>query len=229
MARGMRWTFLELCTDPAGLMLAASSPPDGGIGLYTPKDGKINGWELRQDFSHASRVGEVVYVDWVHMAPSYRTLSRSGQTDESGAVPVGRTSGTPYGYGKVDADTNLLAERCGGMAREQSKRQAYSSIENPKDSFLFVLTSTIRPSKYPGVRAVVLDHWAYGGPYCMPTWIITNAPRIVLSASLGQGAPPHRRVTFKGQGGSYAMNQEVWYTSEVAEHPSGPCSTWAAA
>ncbi len=25
------------------------------------------------------------------------------------------------------------------------------------------------------------------------------------------------------------MNQEVWYTSEVAMHPSGPCPTWAAA
>ena len=143
----------------------------------------INGWDLGQDDSYASLVRELVYVDWGHMAPPCRTLSRSRRIDKYGSVPVSRTNGKPYGHGKEDADVNLLVECCVGIAEEQMRRQTYFSIENPKDSLLLMLKYTTRLSKYPGIRIVELDQCAYGGPHYKPLWIPVLG-RIRMSRSL---------------------------------------------
>ncbi len=95
----------------------------GGIDLCTPRDGKTNGWDLGQDVSYTTLVGELVYVDWVHMAPPGRTLSSSRRTDEYGSVPVRRTNDEDYGYGKENVDVNLRVE-CGiSIAEDQLKHQ----------------------------------------------------------------------------------------------------------
>ncbi len=138
---------MELVAGLAVLSLAVSRILGGDIGLYTPKDGKINGWDLKHDDSYPSLIKELGYVDWTHMAPPCRTLTKRRRTDKHGSVSVRRTIDKPYGYGKEDEDADLLIEQYVAIAEEQLKRQAYFSVENPKDSFRFKCRRRCRRSK----------------------------------------------------------------------------------
>ena len=79
--------------------------------------------------------------------------------------------------------------------------------------------------------SLVVDQYAYGGPYKKPTRVLTNAAWL-LEATKGRRcheAPAHSHTALVGRVHSYRTGTEAWFTREVAEYPSGLCEAWAGA
>jgi hypothetical protein len=136
----------------------------------------------------------------------------------------------PEGFGHPEAEEgNLLADRTAAIAGRRIAQGKFFSIENPETSFLWMLKSIKQLTSLEGVNFVVLHQCAYGGPYYKPTGVLTNAPWMCKIAKLCHEVAPHWHTTLKGRVWSYALDKEVWYTSEGAEYPHGLCQAWAAA
>ena len=96
--RKRKFTFLELFAGLAGLSLAVSEAMQYATVLT--HDIKL-GMDLLEedDFMETHRLCEVHDVDWVHMAPVCRTMSRARRNDKHGRVKTLRTDDRPEGFG----------------------------------------------------------------------------------------------------------------------------------
>ena len=165
--------------------------------------------------------------DWKHFAPPCRTYTKARREDKHGKVKQLRSDGRPEGFGCKDTQAaNTLVDRTAHLCQRQHQEGKFFSVENPWESYIWVQKSMKRVSALPGTRLLRLDQCAYGGPYCKPTGVLTNAPW------LGKGlmckdAPPHEHTVLEGRVWSYKVNKEVWMTSEAAEYPTGLCEDWA--
>ena len=181
------------------------------------------------DLRVAAAVAEVTrlidkVVEWLHAAPPCRTFTRARRPEA-----CLRTEARPEGNEADPAvkEANELARLCAAWAERCVKLGKYFSIENPLNSFLWLLKEFINLAKLPGVKFVTLDQCAYAGPHKKPTGVLTNAPWIWASARRCAEAKPHKHVTLEGKVWSYKDNALVWYTSEAAEYPWGLCMAWA--
>ena len=97
-SRKRRFTFLELFAGFAGLSLAiAECMRYANVLTHDIK----TGMDLldEDDFMETHRMCEFHNVDWVHMAPVCRTMSRARRNDRHGKVKTLRTDDRPEGFG----------------------------------------------------------------------------------------------------------------------------------
>ena len=113
-----------------------------------------------------------------------------------GKVRKLRSSTRPEGFGdKQTVEANLLADRTAHLCERQVNLGKFFSVENPEESYLWELKSFRRLAKLDGVRFVVLDQCAYGGPYKKATGVLADKVPVVVPEQEVRRcppAPPHR-------------------------------------
>ncbi len=96
--RKKRFSFLELFAGLAGLSAAVGRILEGcWVATHDIKSGS----DLADDdeFMRILRMSEKEQIDWTHMAPVCRTMSRARRNDKHGKVRVLRTDDRPEGFG----------------------------------------------------------------------------------------------------------------------------------
>lgn len=213
---------MELFAGFGGLTQAIK---DVGGRVVEPQD-TMYGQDLGTDEGFIAALEEP--ADWKHMAPPCRTFTKARRKDHHGHAKRLRTATHPEGRGDAETtEANLLADRCASIAEDQDEKGLFFSIENPLESFIWELKSMKRIAQRKGVMLTRLDQCAYGGPHHKPTGLLHNAPWLKKGKRCSE-APAHKHTKLEGRVWSYKQDQEVWFTSEAAEYPSGLCERWAA-
>jgi len=223
-----RHRFAELFAGFAGLTEAVKSICAEVADVTEPHD-KFYGSSLEndQEFLEMNEQDPEETADWKHFAPPCRTMTKARRHDRHGKVRKLRSSARPEGFGdKQTVEANLLADRTAHLCERQVNLGKFFSVENPEESYLWELKSFKRLAKLDGVRFVVLDQCAYGGPYKKATGVLTNCPWLYQARRCAD-APPHHHTVLEGKVYSHKVERMVWFTSEAAEYPTGLCEAWA--
>lgn len=189
-------------------------------------------WDITKDSDFECSKSICQNIDHGHMAPPCRTLTRARREDEFGTVRVLRSDSQPEGWGDEEAVRgNLVVARMVILCLILHNAGATFSIENPWDSFLWLLRTTSKLMSLKGVELVLLHQCAYGAISQKATGILTTAQWMKLVRSLCHEVRDHFHVPggLAGFAWSYLEDRWVWRTSLAAEYPCGLCMAWARA
>eukprot|EP00435_Cladocopium_sp_Y103_P045468 s273_g13.t1 len=220
-------TFEELFAGEAGLTRAVGRIGGERVQIRRPQDTKY-GHDITDDREFLEMM-DAETPDWRHMAPPCRTFTKARRKDRHGTVAVLRSDSRPEGFGdEQTVEANGIADRCVSLGEKQLEEGKWFSLENPEPSYIWELKSVKRLRSRPGVRLVILDQCAYGGPFKKTTIVLTNCPWLFEGRRCGD-APRHAHTVLEGRVWSYKDSREVWLTAEAAEYPTGLCEAWAEA
>lgn len=228
-------TFLELFAGEAGLTEAVGK---ANIPVMNPGDVRegprvVLALDLKDNgtFKSLKSMIKRKQIRWLHMAPPCRSFSRARRKDRLARVRKLRSHSKPEGLDPKNAlvrEANLLAARTAQLAALQYKVNGWFSIENPANSFMWLLKSMIRLARSPTVNKVVGDQCMFGGEFVKPTLWLTNAPHLNILAKHCPGAPRHVHEKLIGFARNF-WGETVFKTSLAAEYPQGLCEELAKA
>ena len=182
----------------------------------------------RMGFDRALKICDE--ADHGHFAPPCRTFSRARRCDEHGSVRTLRSDQHPEGWGDAEAEeANKIIVRMVQLILRLLTRNRTFAIENPWESFLWVLKCLAKIMKKPGVELVHLHQCAYGAISPKDTGVLTNAEWMKAVCLKCHQVPWHYHL----RGGlvckawSYLEEKWVWRTSLAAEYPCGLCVAWS--
>ena len=226
-------TFLELFAGEAGLTEAvrkAGMPVmDPGDIREGPRVALMLDLTDNKTFKKLKSMIKCKKIRWLHMAPPCRSFSRARRRDRWARVRKLRSHSKPEGLEPKNAlvmEANLLAARTAQLATLQHKVNGWFSIENPANSFIWLLKSMTRVAKNQTVNKVVGDQCMFGGEYVKPTLWLTNAPHLNILAKRCPGLPKHVHEKLVGFTKNF-WGESVFKTSLAAEYPQGLCEELA--
>jgi hypothetical protein len=200
------------------------------VRTLAPKDGYGGHWDILQDQGFEESKLICAEADHGHFAPPCRTLTRARREDKHGKATVMRSDARPEGWGNPAADeANNIVERMVVLCMLLCKRGATFAIENPWDSFIWLLKSMQKLLKLKDVQLVLLHQCPYGAVTQKATGILTNAQWMKSVCLRCQDVQPHYHLKggLVGWAWDYVGELWVWRTSLAAEYPCGLCQAWA--
>lgn len=228
------YVFGEFFAGMGGLSTAMVAIASPHVKLGSPERlDAYDSWNILDDEDY-DRAKELCRggLDHGHFAPPCRTLTEARRDDEHGSVKVLRSFDRPEGFGDPEADeANKVVERMVVLCLLLHAAGRTFSIENPFNSFLWLLRCMQRLLKMRVVELVLLHQCAYGAQTVKPTGILTSSPWMKVVNGLCHQARPHRHLKtgLTGRVWSYLEDKMVWRSSLAAEYPCGLCIAWARA
>ena len=227
-----QFIFAEFFAGMGGLSEAMRFMSGGRISVCATWDGYAGGWNIldEEDYKAATNLC-ATEIDHGHFAPPCRTLTRARRSDQFGQVPVLRSDKYPEGWGDQQTEqANEMIARMVVLCLLLHDRGATFSIENPWDSFLWLLKVMQRLVKLKESELVCLHQCAYGASSRKPTGILATSCWMKLVRRLCHEVRPHLHASvLSGKAWDYVEEKWVWRTSLAAEYPCGLCVSWAKA
>lgn len=227
-----RYVFAEFFAGMGGFSEAMKFMCADRVTVQATLDGYAGEWNILDDRDYDQAVGLCRdEIDHGHFAPPCRTLSRARRTDEHGSVPVLRDDEHPEGWGSAEAEEgNQIVARMVLLCLMLVARGATFAIENPWDSFIWLLKKMQKLLKLKDAELVCLHQCAYGASSRKATGILTTATWMKLVRKLCSEVRPHLHATsLSGHAWDYVAEKWVWRTSLAAEYPCGLCVSWCKA
>jgi len=201
-----------------------------GVQVLAVLDGYDGEWNIHDDdhFSKAIKLCEV--ADLAHFAPMCRTFTMARREDEFGKVRELRSMQYPEGWGDPEADEhNAMVVRMVALCLVMERRRQTWAIENPWESYIWLLAVMQKLIKAKGADLVLLHQCAYGAPTMKPTGLLTTSRWMKEVRLLCDQVRSHHHLKngLVGRVFDYASNREVWRTALASEYPQGLCIAWA--
>ena len=203
-----------------------------GVEVLAVLDGYDDQWDILDDQHFQNGVELCHSADHAHFAPMCRTFTMARRDDQYGSVRQLRSMLLPEGWGDPEAEQhNKVVVRMVALCRVLEDRKKTWSIENPWESFIWLLKCMQRLVKLPHAELVLLHQCAFGGPTMKPTGILTSSPWMKMVRTLCDDVRPHNhlKMGLVGKVYDYVSEAVVWRTSLAAEYPAGLCWAWAKA
>lgn len=230
-----RFRFGEFFAGMGGLSTAMMFVLESWISLGSIErmDAYEDSWNILNDgdFAKSKELCQTG-LDHGHFAPPCRTLTEARRTDEHGAVAIMRSPMWPEGWGHPDAiEANEIVTRMVVLCLLLHNSGKTFAIENPFNSFLWLLKDMQKLMKLRTAELVLLHQCCYGAQTMKPTGLLTTAPWMKMVRSLCHEVRAHRHLTegLVGKVWSYLDERVVWRSSLAAEYPCGLCMAWAEA
>ena len=222
------FVFAELFSGMGGLSLAMETLSAGRVKVCATLD-EYDGWDILDDKHYEAALDVCSEVDHCHFAPPCRSLTRARRSDEHGVSKVLRSDECPEGWGDKEAvEGNAIAARTVMLILRLLTRGRTFSVENPWDSFIWLLSVFKRLFKRADTNLVKLEQCVYGAVTPKPTGILTNADWMKMVCGLCCEQAPHYHLKggLVGMVWDYGTNEQVWRTSLAAEYPCGLTVAW---
>ncbi|CAL1136058.1 unnamed protein product [Cladocopium goreaui] len=203
----------------------------GLVHVLEPLD-QHGGWDILTDDGFAQAKELVSKADHAHLAFPCRSFSTARRSDQHGDVPVIRSSEKPDGWGSpLAVEGNLILERAIILAFLLLDKGSTFSMENPENSYAWLVSFIQRLKRVVGVIFSGLDQCPFGARTQKPTGILGNAAWMTSINTRCHQVRPHAHMEGGLQGKTWdpITNTWVWKTSKAAEYPQGLCHAWALA
>lgn len=223
--------FGEFFAGYAGFSATMEELGGEAVRVSRPLDG-FEGWDILTDDGLQQGLDLCDRLDHGHMAPPCRTYTRARRSDEHGVVKVLRSDTKPEGWGDPEAEeANKIVARMILLVLRLTERGSTWSIENPWDSFIWMLKCMARLFRIPGAELVLLHQCPYGAVTQKATGILTTSSWMKKVCALCHevGAHYHLKGGLVGMTWSYLEDKFVWRTSLAAEYPCGLTVAWTRA
>ena len=227
-----RFVFGEFFAGMGGLSTAMGLHSDVvSLGCLDRMDAYEEEWNILvdKDYERSTELCKTE-LDHGHFAPPCRTLTEARRTDEHGSVRILRSHQQPEGWGDFEAEeANKIVERMVVLCLLLFNRGCTFAVENPFNSFLWLLRVMQKLIRLRSVELVLLHQCCYGAQTMKPTGILTCAPWMKKVRSLCYEVRAHRHLKkgLVGRVWSYLEDKMVWRSSLAAEYPCGLCMAWA--
>ena len=223
--------FVELFAGFGGLSREIAEVCGGLVHVLEPLD-QHGGWDILTDDGFAQAKELVSKADHAHLAFPCRSFSTARRSDQHGDVPVIRSSEKPDGWGSpLAVEGNLILERAIILAFLLLDKGSTFSMENPENSYAWLVSFIQRLKRVVGVIFSGLDQCPFGARTQKPTGILGNAAWMTSINTRCHQVRPHAHMEGGLQGKTWdpITNTWVWKTSKAAEYPQGLCHAWALA
>ena len=225
-----KFLFAEFFAGWGGFSSALDVLAEQLVTVAAALDGYGGEWDIlkEDDFKRAQNLcGE---VDHGHFAPACCTLMRARSSDEPGTMQALRTDTYPEGWGHPEVmKTNDIVERVVSLCLYLHRRGSTFAVENPADSFIWLLPKMQKLLKLAESELVLLHQCAYGASTMQPTCVLTTAAwmKRVCALCAEVRGHIHAKSGLMGKIWDYTTGQLVWRTSLEAEYPCGLCVAWS--
>ena len=201
------------------------------VKVSRPLDG-YEGWDILTDEGLQQGLDLCETLDRGHMAPPCRTYTRARRSDERGVVKILRSDEKPEGWGDAEAEeANKIVARTILLVLKLTERGRTWSIENPWDSFIWMLKCMAKLFRVPHAELILLHQCPYGAVARKATGILTTSSWMKKVCALCHEVEAHYHLKggLVGMTWSYLEDKLVWRTSLAAEYPCGLTVAWARA
>ena len=203
-----------------------------GVKVLAVLDGYAGEWDVLED-QHFQRGVELCNeADHAHFAPMCRTFTMARRDDEFGSVRQLRSMKLPEGWGDPESEMhNKVVVRTVALCLIMENRKRTWSIENPWESYIWLLRCIQKLMKLSHAELVLLHQCAYGAPTMKPTGLLTSSPWMKAVRTLCHEVRPHNhlKMGLVGKVFDFVSQSVVWRTALAAEYPAGLCWAWSKA